>query len=135
MLRYYHFEDLFERLDSNLPYPMTIRLSRTVNIMLYLIHLSGCAYYTFSDYKGIGSTPFLYDGEGSAYAICFYVGLKTAVSIGKNPKPGRTESDEMVFMGILWLMGVFVFAVLIGMYFHYFVLATCNKFAHVTNSM
>ena len=43
--------DLFERLDSALPYPMTVRLSRTVNIMLYLIHLTGCSYYAFSDYN------------------------------------------------------------------------------------
>ena len=65
-------------------------------------------------FQGIGSTSFLYDGEGSAYAVCFYVGLKAAVSIGKNPKPGRDNPTEMVFMGILWLMGVAVFAVLIG---------------------
>ena len=51
LLRLYHFEDLFERLDSALPYPMVIRLTRTVNIMLYLIHITGCAYYAFSDYR------------------------------------------------------------------------------------
>ena len=45
---------------------------------------------------------------------CFYVGLKTSVSIGINPKPGRDRPLQMVFMGSLWLMGVFVFAVLIG---------------------
>lgn len=67
-----------------------------------------------ANFQGIGSTSFLYDGEGSAYAVCFYVGLKAAVSIGKNPKPGRDNPTEMVFMGILWLMGVAVFAVLIG---------------------
>ena len=56
----------------------------------------------------------MYNGEGNAYARCFFVGLKTAVSIGKNPKPGRDNPGEMIFMGILWLMGVFIFAVLIG---------------------
>ena len=65
MLRFYHFEDLFERLDSNLPYPTTIRILHTVKIMIYLIHLSACAFYTFSDYKGLGSTDFVFDGEGS----------------------------------------------------------------------
>ena len=49
LIRSYHFEDLFERLDNALPYPMTIRLTRTINIMLYLIHLTSCAYYTYSD--------------------------------------------------------------------------------------
>jgi len=82
--------------------------------MLYLIHLTGCSYYAFSDYNGIGSSNFVYNGIGSPYARCFYVGLKTAVSIGKNPKPGRDNPSEMIFMGILWIMGVFIFAVLIG---------------------
>eukprot|EP00093_Oithona_nana_P009758 09758.XXX_496765_495461_1 [CDS] Oithona nana genome sequencing. len=114
LLRFYHFEDLFERLDSNLPYPTTIRILHTVKIMIYLIHLSACAFYTFSDYKGLGSTDFVFDGEGSAYARCFYVGLKTSISVGRNPKPGETAVDEMVFMGIMWLIGVFIFAILIG---------------------
>ena len=93
---------------------MIIRITRTINIMIYMIHLSACSYYTFSDYKGIGSTDFVYDGGGSPYTICFYVGLKTCMSLGRNPKPGDTDVDEMVFMGILWLVGVFVFAILIG---------------------
>ena len=57
---------------------------------------------------------FVYEGVGNAYARCFYIGLKTAVSIGKNPKPDRDLPREMIFFGSLWLMGVFVFAVLIG---------------------
>ena len=60
--------------------------------------------------QGIGTSSFVYDGQGNAYATCFYVGLKTAVSIGKNPKPGQDDPGAMVFMGVMWLMGVFVFA-------------------------
>ena len=72
-------------------------------------------FYNIVFAQGIGSTQFLYDGENSAYLTCFYVGLKASVSIGKNPKPGRDNPAEMAFMGVLWLMGVAVFAVLIGM--------------------
>ncbi len=82
--------------------------------MMYLIHVNACAYYAFSAYEGIDSSPYVFNGHGSAYARCFYVGLKTSVSIGINPKPGRDRPVQMVFMGFLWLMGVFVFAVLIG---------------------
>ena len=56
----------------------------------------------------------MFDGQGEPYIRCVYVGLKTAVSIGKNPKPTFDRPSEMLFMVTLWIMGVFVFAVLIG---------------------
>ena len=59
-------------------------------------------------------TGFVYDGHGNAYIRCFYIGLKSAVSIGKNPKPGRNNVYEMGFMWVMWISGVFVFAILIG---------------------
>ena len=114
MLRQYNFAQLFDRLDSSTSYPMFIRLIRTINIMLYLIHINACAYYTFSDFEGLDSSPYVFNGHGHAYIRCFFVALKTSVSIGINPKPGKDRPWQMIFMGCLWLAGVFVFAVLIG---------------------
>lgn len=56
LARNYNINIFFDRLDSALPFPMLIRLTKTVNIMMYLIHLAACAFYAFSDWEGIGST-------------------------------------------------------------------------------
>ena len=67
LLRARNFGVFFDRLDSILPYPVLVRLSRTVNIMLYLIHLNACLFYLFSDFEGLGTSSFVFDGHGHAY--------------------------------------------------------------------
>ncbi|KAJ3654897.1 hypothetical protein Zmor_014050 [Zophobas morio] len=106
------FREFFSFVDKLLANPYVIRITRTLMYMMYLIHLNACAYYAFSDWQGIGSNNFVFDGVNNAYIKCFYFATKTATSIGKNPKP--TQEIEYMFMTFSWLMGVFVFALLIG---------------------
>ena len=64
VLAYWEFTD---RLDAILAKPYFLRIVKTVNYMLYLIHLNACAYYAMSEWEGVGTNAFVYDGEGSAY--------------------------------------------------------------------
>ena len=120
-----------DRSSSTLQY--AARMMKTLIQMLYLIHIIACAYYKISDYEGLNSNNFVYDGNGTSYIRCFYFATKTATSIGKllkcsilygnqmysqikfvgkNPKP--TNIIEMVFMYCCWMMGVFFFSILVG---------------------
>ncbi|GLH15227.1 hypothetical protein R5R35_000308 [Gryllus longicercus] len=116
LLKIQTFWEFFEQLDSILSSPYIVRIARTLTYMLYLIHLNACAYYAVSTWeaKTWYSEPngWMFDGNGNAYIRCFYFATKTATSIGKNPKP--TNNIEFLFMTWSWLMGVFVFALLIG---------------------
>ena len=47
-----------------------------------------------------------------SYLHCMYLASKTATSIGNNAVP--TIQVEYMFMTFYWLLGIFVFAMLIG---------------------
>ena len=55
---------------------------------------------------------------GNAYIRCFYFTAAVATSTGNNPSP--TNVVEYVYMTFSWMMGVFVFALLLGYTFSLF---------------
>ncbi|XP_054283013.1 cyclic nucleotide-gated cation channel beta-3-like isoform X1 [Macrosteles quadrilineatus] len=112
LLKIQSFWEFFDYFDHALANPYAVRVTRSLTYMIFLVHLNACAYYFVSVTEGIGSNRWVFNGEGNAYIRCFYFATKTATSIGKNPRP--ENEMEYVFMTACWLMGVFVFALLIG---------------------
>lgn len=81
---------------------------QSINILFYI----NLVFPLRCPVAGLGTDRWVFSGRGHPYVRCFAFATKTATSIGKNPKPD-TEG-ELLFMTIAWLMGVFVFALLIG---------------------
>ncbi|KAF0768300.1 cyclic nucleotide-gated cation channel beta-1 [Aphis craccivora] len=106
------FWEFFDHFDSVLSSPYVVRVTRTLTYMVYLVHLNACAYYYVSVKEGLATNNWVFNGQGNAYIRCFFFATKTATSIGKNPHP--ENEAEYLFMTASWLMGVFVFAILIG---------------------
>lgn len=110
--------------DSVVTNPYVIRIGTTLSYMIYIIHCNSCVYYSFSAWQAFGAITYpnasernsrnswVYNGQGNAYIRCFYFTTKLATSIGNNPQP--TNVLEYIYMTFSWMMGIFVFALLLG---------------------
>uniref|UniRef100_A0A669F653 Cyclic nucleotide gated channel subunit beta 1 n=1 Tax=Oreochromis niloticus TaxID=8128 RepID=A0A669F653_ORENI len=89
-----------------------VRVIRTSMYLLYSLHINACLFYWGSDYEGLGSTKWVYNGKGNAYIRCYYFAVKTLITIGGLPDP--TTVFEICFQLINYFVGVFAFSIMIG---------------------
>ncbi|KAM9095420.1 cyclic nucleotide-gated channel beta-3 [Sarcophilus harrisii] len=111
-LKYTSFFEFNDRLESRLNKAYIYRVIRTTGYLLFVLHLNACIYYWASDYEGIGSSKWVYDGTGNSYLRCYYWAVRTLITIGGLPEPQSTF--EIIFQLLNFFSGVFVFSSLIG---------------------
>uniref|UniRef100_A0A8C5N8J8 Cyclic nucleotide gated channel subunit beta 1b n=1 Tax=Gouania willdenowi TaxID=441366 RepID=A0A8C5N8J8_GOUWI len=106
------FFEFNERLEAILTKAYIYRVIRTTTYLLYCLHCNACLYYWGSAFNGLGSTQWVYNGEGNSYIRCYYFAVKTLITIGGLPDP--TTLFEIVFQLINYFVGVFAFSIMIG---------------------
>ncbi|POI29274.1 hypothetical protein CIB84_006976, partial [Bambusicola thoracicus] len=110
--QYLAFFEFNNRLEAILSKAYIYRVIRTTAYLLYSLHVNSCLYYWASAYEGLGSTTWVYDGEGNSYIRCYYWAVKTLITIGGLPDPKTLF--EIVFQLLNYFTGVFAFSVMIG---------------------
>ncbi|XP_029952812.1 cyclic nucleotide-gated cation channel beta-1-like [Salarias fasciatus] len=112
LLKINSFFEFNERLEAILTKAYIYRVIRTTTYLLYCLHCNACLYYWASAFTGLGSTKWVYNGEGNSYIRCYYFAVKTLITIGGLPDP--TTLFEIVFQLINYFVGVFAFSIMIG---------------------
>uniref|UniRef100_A0A8D0HL52 Cyclic nucleotide gated channel subunit beta 3 n=1 Tax=Sphenodon punctatus TaxID=8508 RepID=A0A8D0HL52_SPHPU len=106
------FFEFNERLESIMTKAYIYRVIRTTGYLLFILHINACIYYWASEFEGLGTTKWVYDGKGNMYLRCYYWAVRTLITIGGLPEP--VTLFEIVFQLMNYFTGVFVFSSLIG---------------------
>uniref|UniRef100_A0A6Q2ZIX4 Cyclic nucleotide-binding domain-containing protein n=1 Tax=Esox lucius TaxID=8010 RepID=A0A6Q2ZIX4_ESOLU len=112
LLRIESFFEFSDRLESIMAKAYIWRVGRTTGYLLFMLHLNACFYYMASEYLGINSSKWVYNGQGTAYLRCYYFAVRSLINIGGLPEPGSVF--EICFQMTNFFVGVFVFSSLIG---------------------
>ncbi|XP_030645122.1 cyclic nucleotide-gated cation channel beta-1 [Chanos chanos] len=112
VLKIMSFFEFNNRLEAILTKAYIYRVIRTTTYLLYSLHCNACLYYWASAFEGLGSTQWVYNGEGNSYIRCYYFAVKSLITIGGLPDPSTLF--EIVFQLINYFVGVFVFSIMIG---------------------
>ena len=112
-----------DRTETRTNYPNTFRILSLILQILIIIHWNACFYFQMSSWIGFGSDEWVYFNISEdvypvnaslsrMYIYSFYWSTLTLTTIGETPRP---EQDiEYVFVVIDFLIGVLIFATIVG---------------------
>ncbi|XP_054548096.1 cyclic nucleotide-gated cation channel beta-3 isoform X2 [Talpa occidentalis] len=125
ILKYTSFFEFNHHLESIMDKAYIYRVIRTTGYLLFTLHINACVYYWASSYEGIGTTKWVYNGEGNKYLRCYYWAVRSLITIGGLPEPQNLF--EIIFQLLNFFLGVFVFSILIGQMRDVIGAATANQ--------
>lgn len=115
--------EFFDRTETRTNYPNTFRITNLILYILIIIHWNACIFFQMSAWIGFGSDDWvyfdinetLYPANASLsrmYIYSFYWSTLTLTTIGETPRPERDV--EYVFVVVDFLIGVLIFATIVG---------------------
>ena len=126
VLRSHRVLMFFQRTDNSTNWPNTFRLFILLLYLSIIIHWNACFYFQISKWIGFGDDQWVYpmmegnnatDDEYSnlfrQYIVSLYWSTLTLTTIGE--VPGPVTNVEYTFVVLDYLLGVLVFASIIGM--------------------
>ncbi|ELW71623.1 cGMP-gated cation channel alpha-1 [Tupaia chinensis] len=120
LLRLPRMFEFFQRTETRASYPNVFRISTLVMYIVVIVHWNACVYYSVSKAIGFGSDSWVYpattDPEfgrlARKYVYSLYWSTLTLTTIGETPAPVR--DSEYVFVVVDFLIGVLIFATIVG---------------------
>uniref|UniRef100_UPI00398EA2B6 cyclic nucleotide-gated channel beta-3 n=1 Tax=Pristiophorus japonicus TaxID=55135 RepID=UPI00398EA2B6 len=112
LLKYLTFFEFNDRLESIMEKAYIYRVARTTGYLLFLLHMNACMYYWASEYEGINSTKWVYNGKGNSYISCFLYAEKSLLMIAELPYP--TNEFEQIFQMCNYFLGVLILSAILG---------------------
>ena len=128
LLKLHRMQRFFDQTDSSTNYPNVFRLFTLLLYLFFIVHWNACFYFLISKSIGFGQDRWVYPMMESynwtesadeysnlftQYIVSFYWSTLTLTTIGE--LPGPVTDGEYVFVIMDFLIGVLIFATIIGL--------------------